>query len=73
MSFKLQCMQLDNHLNENLLTYYPSQLRMELSASVTDHSVSKRLLTCVLAALRAHGSFLTLVLYSNYFDLYYLL
>nr|SVE83515.1 EOG090X01OH [Daphnia pulex] len=43
-------------LPDALLTYHPSQLKMWLSDTVIDHSVSKRLLTCAVAALRAHGS-----------------
>nr|SVE78081.1 EOG090X01OH [Daphnia lumholtzi] len=45
-----------NDLPDALLTYHPSQLKMWLSDTVIDHSVSKRLLTCAVAALRAHGS-----------------
>ena len=47
---------LQNDLPEALFAYHPSQLKMSMSDEVVDHSVSKRLLTCVVAALRAHGN-----------------
>nr|CAG4638272.1 EOG090X01OH [Cyclestheria hislopi] len=43
-------------LPETLLSYHPSQLKMGLLDSVIDNSVPKRLMTCIVAALRAHGS-----------------
>lgn len=54
LAISLQRLQLD--LPADVLTSHPSQLRMGLSNSVIDHSVSKRLLTCAVAALRANGS-----------------
>lgn len=53
LAVSLQRLQLD--LPGEVLASHPSQLRMGLSNSVIDHSVSKRLLTCAVAALRAHG------------------
>nr|CAG4646837.1 EOG090X01OH [Megafenestra aurita]SVE92239.1 EOG090X01OH [Megafenestra aurita] len=55
LTVKLQRLQTED-LPDALLTYHPSQLKMWLSDSIIDHSVSKRLLTCAVAALRAHGS-----------------
>lgn len=55
LTVKLQRLQTDD-LPDALLTYHPSQLKIWLSDSVIDHSVSKRLLTCAVAALRAHGN-----------------
>ena len=50
------CLQrLQSNLPDTLLTYHPSQLKIRLLDSVIDNSVSKRLLTCAVAALRAHG------------------
>lgn len=51
----MQRLQIDE-LPDALHTYHPSQLKMWLSDSVVDHSVSKRLLTCAVAALRSNGS-----------------
>ncbi|XP_046600715.1 protein O-GlcNAcase isoform X1 [Neodiprion lecontei] len=42
---------------EELSRQYPSKLICSILPSVTDQSVAKRLVTCVLAALRANGSF----------------
>nr|CAG4636800.1 EOG090X01OH [Ceriodaphnia reticulata]SVE72785.1 EOG090X01OH [Ceriodaphnia reticulata] len=55
LTVKLQRLHSED-LPDALLTYHPSQLKMWLSDTVIDHSVSKRLLTCAVAALRAHGS-----------------
>nr|SVE74972.1 EOG090X01OH [Daphnia dolichocephala] len=55
LAAKLQQLHTED-LPDALLTYHPSQLKMWLSDTVIDHSVSKRLLTCAVAALRAHGS-----------------
>lgn len=40
---------------ENIAKSYPSMLCMSLLPHVTDCSVSKRLLACVIAALKANG------------------
>ncbi|XP_012259880.2 protein O-GlcNAcase [Athalia rosae] len=42
---------------EELSKQYPSKLLCSILPTVTDQSVAKRLVTCVLAALRANGSF----------------
>lgn len=65
LATKLQRLHTED-LPDALLTYHPSQLKMWLSDTVIDHSVSKRLLTCAVAALRAHGKPKNL----SYFHLY---
>jgi len=40
---------------EDILTVHPAELRVALLAPLVDPSVSKRLMTCVLAAFRANG------------------
>ena len=47
---------MESDLPASLLAYHPSQLRLGLSDSIIDNSVSKRLLACVVAALRANGT-----------------
>jgi len=42
-------------VSEQLCRQHPSKLVCAVSPSITDHSVGKRLITCVLAALRANG------------------
>lgn len=42
---------------EQLCRQHPSRLMCAVLPSVADQSISKRLITCVLAALRANGSF----------------
>ncbi|XP_076762046.1 O-GlcNAcase isoform X2 [Xylocopa sonorina] len=42
---------------EQLCRQHPSKLLCAILPSVTDQSVPKRLITCILAALRANGSF----------------
>ncbi|KAF4521040.1 hypothetical protein B566_EDAN008112 [Ephemera danica] len=42
---------------DSILTHHPSCLTSALLTSVMDQSVAKRLITCLLAALRANGSF----------------
>lgn len=41
----------------DLLRYYPATLRLALLPAVADESIVKRLLTCILASLRAKGGF----------------
>ncbi|XP_012287820.1 protein O-GlcNAcase isoform X3 [Orussus abietinus] len=42
---------------EQICRQHPSQISCAVLPSVTDQSIPKRLITCVLAALRANGSF----------------
>jgi len=42
---------------EDILATHPAELRFSIIAPLADPSVSKRLLTCILAALRANGVF----------------
>lgn len=42
-------------VSEQLCRQHPSKLVCAILPSITDHSVCKRLITCVLAALRANG------------------
>lgn len=42
-----------------LVAQHPSQLKLGLSNAVMDNSVSKRLLACVVAALRANGKLIS--------------
>ncbi|XP_076624011.1 O-GlcNAcase isoform X1 [Colletes latitarsis] len=44
-------------VSEQLCRQHPSKLFCAVLPSVTDQSVPKRLITCILAALRANGSF----------------
>ncbi|KYM88779.1 Bifunctional protein NCOAT [Atta colombica] len=44
-------------VSEQLCRQHPSKLICGILSSVTDQSICKRLVTCVLAALRANGSF----------------
>ncbi|KAH0947106.1 hypothetical protein HN011_003576 [Eciton burchellii] len=44
-------------VSEQLCRQHPSKLMCTVLPSVTDQSICKRLITCVLAALRANGSF----------------
>lgn len=44
-------------VSEQLCRQHPSELVCAVLPNVTDQSISKRLITCVLAALRANGSF----------------
>lgn len=44
-------------VSEQLCRHHPSKLLCAILPTVTDQSVPKRLITCVLAALRANGSF----------------
>ncbi|CAK9823669.1 Protein O-GlcNAcase [Anthophora retusa] len=44
-------------VSEQLCRQHPSKLLCAILPSVTDQSVPKRLITCMLAALRANGSF----------------
>ncbi|XP_008547442.1 protein O-GlcNAcase isoform X1 [Microplitis demolitor] len=44
-------------VSEQLAQQFPSPLICSLLPSVNDQSIAKRLITCVLAALRANGSF----------------
>ncbi|CAK9811390.1 Protein O-GlcNAcase [Anthophora plagiata] len=44
-------------VSEQLSRQHPSKLSCAILPSVTDQSVPKRLITCMLAALRANGSF----------------
>ncbi|KAI4497198.1 hypothetical protein M0802_007682 [Mischocyttarus mexicanus] len=44
-------------VSEQLCRHHPSKLLCSLLPTVTDQSIPKRLITCVLAALRANGSF----------------
>ncbi|XP_017790450.1 PREDICTED: protein O-GlcNAcase [Habropoda laboriosa] len=44
-------------VSEQLCRQHPSKLLCAILPSVTDQSVPKRLITCILAALRANGSF----------------
>ncbi|KAK0083408.1 hypothetical protein PV325_008833 [Microctonus aethiopoides] len=44
-------------ISEQLCRQHPSQMMCSILSSVVDQSISKRLITCVLAALRANGSF----------------
>jgi protein O-GlcNAcase/histone acetyltransferase len=42
---------------DEIVASHPAELRVALMVSLMDQSVSKRLLTCILAALRANGIF----------------
>ncbi|KAF2365124.1 Beta-N-acetylglucosaminidase [Trinorchestia longiramus] len=41
----------------DLLRYYPALIRVSMLPSITDESITKRLVTCLLASLRAKGGF----------------
>lgn len=47
----------NSHVPEAIHSQHPSVMASEILATVSDQSVSKRLLACLLAALRANGSF----------------
>lgn len=47
-------------VSEELSRQNPSELSCSILPSVNDQSVAKRLVTCVLAALRANGKFETI-------------
>ena len=42
-------------VQEELCSQHPSRIQCALLSTVTDQSVPKRLITCILAALRANG------------------
>nr|CAG4651614.1 EOG090X01OH [Triops cancriformis] len=52
----MESLQKDRSEAEVFYNQHPSQLSVGLLSSIGDQSVAKRLVTCVVAALRAHGS-----------------
>ena len=52
---------------------HPSKIECALLNSVSDQSVAKRLITCVLAALRANGNILMQKTFINHFIFYIIL
>nr|CAG4643745.1 EOG090X01OH [Lepidurus arcticus] len=52
----IEDLQKDRTEREVLYNQHPSQLNVALLSSVIDQSIAKRLVTCVVAALRSHGS-----------------
>lgn len=60
-------------VTEQLCRQHPSRLICAVLSSVTDQSICKRLITCILAALRANGTSSLLKhnkIYNRKFDLY---